>query len=156
VTFVTHSVCWPSHDSMFSSAVSVATVVLAASQHGLLLQNFNWVFQYGRSSHINGLEGNTYMYMYIVAITIYIWKHKCARWRYVQYVRCQQFVLQCTRQDISIYNLCSVRIFESQAQIEAGTSQTLTSMATAGDISHGNWALSLTLDGKGESVPALN
>ena len=39
--------CWPSHDSTFSLAVSVATVVLAASQ-----QKCNWAFQYGRRSHI--------------------------------------------------------------------------------------------------------
>ena len=74
----------------------------------------------------------------------------------LQYVRCQQFVSQRCRQGSYIYNLCSVRIFESRAHFEAAPFQTHTRMAAAGDISRGNWAHSLTLDGKGESVPALS
>jgi len=47
------------HMTTFSLAVGVATVVLAASQHGLLLQKFNFmlgsVFQFFRANHINEL-----------------------------------------------------------------------------------------------------
>jgi hypothetical protein len=62
--------CWPSHVVTFSSAVSVSTVGLAASQQGFLVKKFNYlhhsVFQFITASHIDDHKGNIHIYIFLL------------------------------------------------------------------------------------------
>jgi hypothetical protein len=61
----------------------MATPVLAASQHGLLLQKFDFmlgsVFQFFGANQTNKLWDNTHVRIYLVAFCIYIRQGKCLK-----------------------------------------------------------------------------